>query len=207
MFALRYKKVELKKYFVVFREKLISYRNKELKNSEDILMVIQHLVDPKSSLNANNEPTDPTTYDARSEAKKAILVARVRQYIERDSRIASNMNIIYGIIWEQYTPGLQWILKRKEDYPTNSKFFDSLWLIRETNNITTGIDVKINKSASLYHAIRSLMNMKQGKNDHNDTFKLIFNNIYETMELADGENILHSTQVIKNGSQASTKEK
>ena len=44
---------------------------------------------------------------AKSEFKKAILVARVRKYIEREVRLVSNMNKIYGIIWGQCTLGLQ----------------------------------------------------------------------------------------------------
>ena len=46
------------------------------------------------------------------------------------------------------------------------------------------------------------MNMKQGKTEPNYAFKLCFDNIYETMELAGGDNILRSKQLTKNGSQA-----
>ena len=49
--------------------------------------------------------------------------------------------------------------------------------------------------------------MIQGGNDPNNTFKLRFGNINETMELAGRDNILHSKQLAKNGSQGSTKEK
>ena len=74
------------------------------------------------------------------------------------------MNIIYGIIWGQYTPGVQLVLKGNEDYPTKSKFFDSLWLTKATKNITTVIDVKLNKPASIYQCIQGFINMRQGKN-------------------------------------------
>ena len=49
--------------------------------------------------------------------------------------------------------------------------------------------------------------MIQGGNDPNNTFKLRFGNINETMELAGRDNILHSKQLTKNGNQVSTKEK
>ena len=55
-------------------------------------------MDPKYSFGARNEPTDLTADGARSEAKKTILDARVRQCIEREAIIAYNMNRIYGII-------------------------------------------------------------------------------------------------------------
>ena len=49
--------------------------------------------------------------------------------------------------------------------------------------------------------------MIQGGNDPNNSFKLHFSNIYETMELAGGDSILHSKQITKNGNEVSTKEK
>ena len=49
--------------------------------------------------------------------------------------------------------------------------------------------------------------MRQGETDPNDTLKLRFNNIYETMELAGGDNILRREKLTKNGNQASKKEK
>ena len=61
MLALRYKKVDFKKSFGVFQENLINYTIKGLKNAEDVLMLIQYLLDPKASFDANNEPKYPTT--------------------------------------------------------------------------------------------------------------------------------------------------
>ena len=77
----------------------------------------------------------------------------------------------------------------------------------ETNNITTGIGIKLNKSASLYHVIRGLVNTKQGEAEPNNAFKLHFESVYDTMELACGDNIPCKKQITKNGSQASMKEK
>ena len=66
------------------------------------------------------------------------------------------------------------------------KKIDSLWIMQETKNITTGMYVKLNKLASLYHCIRSFINLRQGENERNDTFKLRWDNVYETMELEGG---------------------
>ena len=76
---MRYYKVELKKLFDVLRENLINYEIKELKNSEDVLMLIQELKDPTYFFGTNNKPKDITPYEARSEAKKEIMASRVRQ--------------------------------------------------------------------------------------------------------------------------------
>ena len=46
------------------------------------------------------------------------------------------------------------------------------------------IDVKSNKSASLYHFIKSFINLRQGVNEQNKTFKLRWYNVYEIMDLA-----------------------
>ena len=65
----------------------------------------------KASLDAKNEPKYLDETEANYEVQKAILAARVRQYIERWARLVSNMNKIYCIIWGQCTPGIQSVLK------------------------------------------------------------------------------------------------
>ena len=72
--------------------------------------------------------------------------------------------------------------------------------------ITAGLDVNLNNSASLYHCIISFIELRQVENYPNDTFKLCFDNVHETMELSGGENILKSDQIVKlAGDQASCK--
>ena len=85
-------------------------------------MLIQYLVYPKSSFDANNKPKDLNLYESKSEVKRAIHTTRLRQYIEREARPASNMNKIYGIIWVQCTPEIHFVSKGNRDYPTKSKF-------------------------------------------------------------------------------------
>ena len=79
--------------------------------------------------------------------------------------------------------------------------------MREKKKITAGIDVNLTKSDILYHIIRGFINMRQGETGSNEAFKLHFENIYKTTELANRENILLSKKITKNGSQASIKEK
>ena len=78
-------------------------------------MLIQYVVDTKASFDSNNKPKDPNTDEAIPYVKKVILAAILRQYIDRESRISSNRNIIYGIIWGQFTPGIQSASKGNED--------------------------------------------------------------------------------------------
>ena len=49
--------------------------------------------------------------------------------------------------------------------------------------------------------------MRHGETEPNNTFKFCFENIYGTMELTGGDNIIRSEQLNQNGSKASTKEK
>ena len=44
---LRYEKIDLSNYFDVFYKKRINYTSKEVKNAEDVLMLVQYLKDPK----------------------------------------------------------------------------------------------------------------------------------------------------------------
>ena len=92
-----------------------------------------------------------------------------------------------------------------QDSKTDSKIFDSLWIMKETKKITAVVNVKLNKSASIYRCMQGFINMRQGEAEPNDTFKLRLDNIYETMELSDGDNTLRSKQLTNNGSQALTK--
>ena len=59
-------------------------------------------------------------------------------------------------------------------------------LMKETKKINAVLDVKLNKSSILYHAIWVFANMKQYESCPNGAFKLHFENFYETMELASG---------------------
>ena len=83
VFTLKYEKVELNKSFDVFREKLIIYTIKELNNSEYVIMLLQDTEDPNASFNTKNEPKYLIEAEYKSEVKKDVLAARVRQYIER----------------------------------------------------------------------------------------------------------------------------
>ena len=74
----------------------------------------------------------------------------------------SNTNKSYNIIWGKCIPVIESVFKGNEDFSSKSKYFDLLWLIQETKNITVGIGVKLNKSASLCHCIRSFINLQQG---------------------------------------------
>ena len=87
---LKYEKVELNKPSDVFGGNLIDYTIQKLKNYEDVLVLVQDMEDPKSSLDTKNEPKDLNEAEAKSKFKKAILNARVRQYIDREIRLVSN---------------------------------------------------------------------------------------------------------------------
>ena len=67
-------------------EKIINYTIKYLKNTEDVLVLVQEMEDTKDSFDTKNEPKDLNEAEANSEVKKYILAARVRQYIEREAR-------------------------------------------------------------------------------------------------------------------------
>ena len=65
-------------------------------------------------------------------------------------------------------------------------FLYSLCLTQDTKNITSWLDVKLNKPASLYHCIISFINLQQGENETNDTFKMPWDNVFDTMDMDGG---------------------
>ena len=75
----------------------MNYAIKEIKNAEDVLMLIRYLKEPRLFLYYNNNPQDLNSEELMSEVNKEILAARVTQYIEREARLSLNMNRIYGI--------------------------------------------------------------------------------------------------------------
>ena len=58
--------------------------------------------------------------------------------------------------------------------------------MRETMKIIADIGVKLNNYDSLYHAIWGFLNRKQGEDEPNKSFKLRFENFYNTMEITGG---------------------
>ena len=74
-------------------------------------MLIQGLKYPESFFDTRNKTKEITPDEAMSEVEKAILDAKIRQYIEREARTASNKNRIYNIIWGNLTLLLQSVLK------------------------------------------------------------------------------------------------
>ena len=59
--------------------------------------------------------------------------------------------------------------------------------MKESKKTTSGIDVKRNESATLYHTIRGFINTNKGEAEPNDYFKLRFDNVYENMEISGGK--------------------
>ena len=58
------------------------------------MIIIQDLNDPKSFFDTNNKPKEKTPDEARLEVENTILATIVMNCFVRDSRLASNMNII-----------------------------------------------------------------------------------------------------------------
>ena len=52
--------------------------------------------------------------------------------------------------------------------------------------ITAVLDGKLNNPASLYHCIISFINLQQGENETNDTFKMPWDNVFDTMDMDGG---------------------
>ena len=95
--------IDPNKYFDVLHKTIVTHTIKEIKNSEDVLIIIQDLKDPKSLFDFKNKPKYLTTEESKSEVNKAILAVRLRQYIEQEERLSLNMIKIYGIMWAQFT--------------------------------------------------------------------------------------------------------
>ena len=102
--ALKYDKLELKKYFDVFRVNLINYIKKGLTISKDILVLVQAMEDPKASFDTKNEPKDLNEAEDKSEVKKSYTGCKSKSlYWERgeicfkhENNLLHHMGTVYS---------------------------------------------------------------------------------------------------------------
>ena len=85
------------------------------------------------------------------------------------------MNKIYGIVFGQYTPGLQSVIKVVPDYENKSKDCDCLCIMEELKKITSGVYIKENPSLYLIEQLISFVNIYQGPSEINDEYLNWFN--------------------------------
>ena len=86
----------------------------------------------------------------------------------------------------QCSSGLQAVVKGNRDYEVKSKAHDPLWLLGTVKKTTFGIDEKINKRLTLLENLLSLVTMRQGASESDDSFLKHFNSRFLTFELAGG---------------------
>ena len=85
------------------------------------------------------------------------------------------MNKIYEILFGQFTPSLQLVMKGVTDYKKKSKDCDCLWLMEDRKKITAGLDIKEKPRLSIIEQIISFSTMRQDPAETNGECLNMFN--------------------------------
>lgn len=103
---------------------------------------------------------------------------------------------MYGIVWGQLSSGLQEAVKAESDYKFKSKDFDSTWLLEKSKLISSGVDEKANKYLSLLKAMTTMLNICQGQNESDDSFRKRIDSVAMTVTLIGGDKMLYSGEIV-----------
>ena len=74
------------------------------------------------------------------------------------------------VVFEQFTPSLQSLMKEVSNYEKKSKYFNCLWLMEELKKIIERVDVKSNPRLSLIEKLISFINIRQFPAGINDEY-------------------------------------
>ena len=121
----------------------------------------------------------------------------MKQHIKRVLTLKNNKETLYGVLWGQFSHGLQESLKTEEVFEAKSKDFDCVWLLEKAKLVSSGVDSRANKHATLVKALTSLCNIKQGSSETNDSYRKRINAYALTLKLAGGEHVLWSPTLIE----------
>ena len=87
----------------------------------------------------------------------------VNNYFNREAILRSNLNNIYGLVWNQFYHGIKSIFCNKEDSEEKSDISDCLWIIEQVKEVTLGLDIKSIKQYNIHDVMFNFLAMIQGK--------------------------------------------
>ena len=205
--GLRMERITKKVTMEIFKDKLINYIGREMTRGDDIACIVKDGSDPKPNFDANYKPKDLTDEEEKKDLKVKIYLKDYDRYTKLEDEHKDNLKKLYSIIWGQCSDQLQSAIKYVKDFDLKNNAKDIVWLLRELQRETAGIDSLGNKHVNYIKALKALLNIKQ-HNDENDEvyYKRMKANI-DSLKLAGGKHVLCSPDLVeKTGTTATAQE-
>ena len=180
--------------YSTFIDKLKNYILSNFNDAKDLIPIIEEFKDPESDIIAE-QPVALKPGDKKNQVMLWIKQEQVKTHIKRLVNLKNNKETLYGIMWGQLSSGLQEAIKAESDYEVKLKVFDSAWLLEKSKLISSGVDEKANKYLSLLKAITTMVNIRQGQNESNDSFRKRIDSVAMTVTLIGGDKMLYSGEI------------
>ena len=195
--GLRTEYLDKKVSYRVFIEKMIEYVLREVDDASDVLPILSQEKDPIPIFQAEQMPKPLTDEQKKNDVLSAIQTQRIKKYVDREIRVATNVKRIYGLIKGQCSHSLRALLKQEKDYEDKDRQQDALWLLKQLKKITSGLDSKSNKRCNLFDALYAFITMRQGNDESDSAYLKRFRVNVDTLCSAGGQHILCSPDLIE----------
>ena len=204
--TLRSERYKNKVLFSTFTDKLKKYVTQNFDHANDMVTILDKHKDPVTAINAL-QPEDLTEEEQKSEVSKMIQKEKVRNHMDRLTKLDNNKMKLYGVIWGQCTTALQEVIKSSTDYEEKDLEFDCIWLLQKVKMTSAEMDERNNIHYTLTTAIKQAFNVRQRENETNEGFRKRFESQILTLHLVGGEHILVSPEILKKSIQGTASEK
>ena len=168
--ALRHEKLDHKKQFQVFMEKVGTYVLSNLKDGGDVMPLFRRLENPTTSFDKKRKPKSLTDEQKQDPVNVDIYKEQIKIYVSRQCSLTRNTEKCYGIIWGQCSAGLHARIKGHVNYEDKSIDLDVVWLVQELKKATSGIDNMSDPRDTLIDSLAVFFKMAQGATEANDQF-------------------------------------
>jgi hypothetical protein len=144
-----------RRQFTKTRDALEAYVKKNLKFAEDVTSLFaDEMEEPQLEI--------PTELDADASAvDKAIWDEELREFVERNAVFKGSMATIQAIVIGQCSEAMKYKLRSLDDFKTETKKNNCLWLLQQIRSITLQFNEKKNGFISIMDALQSFLTCKQ----------------------------------------------
>ena len=147
-------RIDKKKPFEQFKDKLISYTGREHPMGDNLVFLLKYGADPNDTLDVRYEPSDLSATDKKDDIKVRLYIKKCERYEQKKDELITHTSSLYDVLWGQCSPQLQSTIKYNEQFETKDEERDIVWLMKELQRETAGIDNLGNKHVNLIKAMK-----------------------------------------------------
>ena len=125
-------------------------KNHILSNFEDIHDMVPLILQDTMPDVILYKPVDLQGKDLNSKIKTWLKMEEVKLHAKRTKNLKDNKQILFRVVWGQFSLGLQQVVKGSKDYSVSAAAFDIIWLLVKGKLDSSGIDEKSKKYMTLF---------------------------------------------------------